>query len=170
MIILMAGLPGTGKSTLARELAVRTGGSVLGKDEIRAAIFSEQDIEFSTAQDDFVMELMLQAARFLLERNPARKVFLDGRAFSRRYQIERVLEFTRELDQPWRIIECTCSEKCARHRLEDERDPAHPAKNRSYALYLEVKARFEPIRHATTVIDTGLPFEQSVDFAMLALD
>ena len=39
MIVLMAGLPGTGKSTLARELAAQTSGRVLSKDEIRHAIF-----------------------------------------------------------------------------------------------------------------------------------
>ena len=40
MIVLMAGLPGTGKTTLARELAQRTQGALLSKDEIRAALFS----------------------------------------------------------------------------------------------------------------------------------
>ena len=45
MIILMAGLPGSGKTTLARELARHTEGCVLGKDEIRAALFSPDDIE-----------------------------------------------------------------------------------------------------------------------------
>ena len=38
MIVLMAGLPGTGKSTLARGLASRVDGAVLSKDEIRHAI------------------------------------------------------------------------------------------------------------------------------------
>jgi predicted kinase len=170
MIIMMAGLPGTGKSTLARGLANRTGGSVLGKDEIRAAIFSEKDIEFSTTQDDFVMELMLQSARVLLDRNPSRKIFLDGRTFSQRYQIERVLQFADDLGQPWRIIECVCSDETARRRLEDERDPVHPAKNRSFALYLEVKSRFQPVDHAKTLIDTDQSLELCVKQAQGALE
>jgi predicted kinase len=169
MIILMAGLPGAGKSTLARELALRTGGHVLSKDEIRAAIFSPGDIEFSSGQDDFVMEVMLEAARYLLAKNPARVVFLDGRPFSRRYQIDRILQFAEELEQPWRIIECVCSDESARRRLDEERDPNHPAKNRSFALYQEVKERFEPITYSKTVVCTDRAFNQCVDEALESL-
>jgi predicted kinase len=170
MIILMAGLPGTGKSTLARELAIRTCGCVLGKDEIRSAIFSGHDIEFSTAQDDFVMELMLQSAKFLLQRNPSRKIFFDGRPFSRRYQIDRALEVADDLSQPWRIIECLCSDENAQRRLEDEVDPTHPAKNRSFALYLGVKAHFEGITHPRSVINTDEPLELCIEQAQAALE
>ena len=67
----MAGLPGTGKTTLARELAKVHRGTILNKDEIRATLFGPDDIEYSTEQDDFCMDVMLQTAGFLLRKKPA---------------------------------------------------------------------------------------------------
>jgi predicted kinase len=174
MIVLMAGLPGTGKTALARELVRRTQGALLSKDEIRAALFSPtglalNDIEYSVEQDDFVMEVMLKGARYLLQAAPGRTIFLDGRPFSRRYQIDRVLEVARELAQPWRIIECICSDESARRRLDLEPDPAHPAHNRTFALYTEVKAHFEPISYPKTTISTDQPLEECIEQALVAL-
>ncbi|HKB99896.1 MAG TPA: AAA family ATPase [Terriglobales bacterium] len=169
MIILMAGFPGTGKTSLARELVRRTEGALLSKDEIRAALFLPEDIEYSVKQDDFVMDVMLQAAGFLLQTDPTRKIFLDGRTFSRRYQIDRVLKFAGELAQPWTIIECTCSEESARRRLELEPDPSHPAHNRTFALYLEVKARFESITYPKTTVSTEQSLERCIEQALAAV-
>jgi len=165
----MAGLPGTGKTMLARELARGTRGCVIGKDEIRAALFQPEDIEYSTLQDDFCMELMLDAARYLLAKEPARRIFLDGRSFSRSYQIDRVLNVAADLRQTWVILECICSDETARRRLEVERDQSHPAKNRSFELYCEVKQRFEPIMRHKTVISTDEALEVAVRTAMAAL-
>ena len=170
MIVLMAGLPGTGKTTLARELARRTQGAILSKDEIRAALFAPEDIQYSVEQDDFVMEVMLDTARFLFQKDPTRKIFLDGRPFSRRYQIDRVLEFARELEQHWKIIECTCSDESVRQRLDIAPDPSHPAQNRDFALYVEVKGRFEPITCPKTAIDTDEPLEECTKQALAAVN
>jgi adenylylsulfate kinase len=170
MIVLMAGLPGTGKSTLARELAARTSGRVLSKDEIRQAIFLPDEIEYSSRQDDFCLQLMLETAGDLLSRNSARAIFLDGRPFSRRYQIQNVLAAAASLHQPWRIVECVCSEETARRRLTADAEAGeHPAGNRNYQLYLEVKSRFEAIIHVKSVIDTEQPLETCVQLALAAL-
>lgn len=165
MIVMMAGLPGTGKSTLARALAVQVNGAVLDKDEIRRALFAPEDIEFSTVQDDFCMEVMLEAAGYLLRKDARRVVFLDGRPFSRRYQIERVIAFAASIGQPWRILECRCSQATAETRLTEP----HIAGNRDFALYLRVKERFEEVSLAKTVVDTDLPPEACVDVGMSAL-
>jgi predicted kinase len=170
MIVLMAGLPGTGKSTLARELAARTSGRVLSKDEIRHAIFLPEEIEYSSAQDDFCVQLVLETAGYLLSRGPSRFIFLDGRPFSRHYQIEKVLAAAASLHQRWRILECVCSDETAKHRLApDVETTTHPAANRDYQLYLEVKSRFEAITHAKTVIDTEKPLATCAQQALAAL-
>lgn len=170
MIVLLAGLPGTGKSALARALAERLDGAILSKDEIRDALFAPPEVEYSTAQDDFVLHLMLEAAAWILQKDPARIVFLDGRTFSRRYQIEAVLKAADNLNQPWRILECVCSDDTARSRLGAQLSSGcHPAGNRTFGLYLEVKARFEPITLPKTVIDTDRPLEDCVPKALAVL-
>jgi predicted kinase len=170
MIVLMAGLPGTGKTTLARELARRTNGRVLSKDEFRHVIFAPDEIEYSSRQDDLVVKLMLETAAFLFSRNRERSIFLDGRPFSRRYQVDNVLGVAARLHQPWRILECICSEETVRRRLEvDAKSASHPAGNRDLALYEEVKARFERISYPKTVINTEQALEVCVREAMQAL-
>ncbi len=166
----MAGLPGSGKTTLARELASSLRGRVLNKDEIRHALFSADEVEYSSRQDDFCLHLMLETAGQLLQRDPNRVVFLDGRTFSRRYQIDNVVSAAAALHQSWRILECVCAEELARQRIEEQAASGHhPAGNRNFQLYLEVKSRFEVITLPKTVIDTGQALPACIAQALAAL-
>jgi adenylylsulfate kinase len=167
MIVIMAGLPGTGKSTLARALAQRLPGAVLDKDAIRAALFQPEHVEYSPAQDDFCQEIMLQTAAYLLARDAELHVLLDGRTFSRRYQRERVIEFCSQAGTAWAMLECVCAEQTALGRLaEAVAQSTHPAANRTPELYRQIREVWEPIDRPKLVIDTDANLDSCVDRAL----
>jgi predicted kinase len=168
MLVMMAGLPGSGKSTLALELAKKTAGIVLDKDHIRSALFPAAEIEYSSTQDDFCVSVALQTAAYLFHKQPERFIFLDGRPFSKRKQIDRVLAAVAEMKQPWRILECVCSEEKARERLQSQQNE-HPAADRDYDLYLRIKAGWEEITRPKTLINTDQSLDVCIALGLQAL-
>ena len=86
--------------------------------------------------------------------------------FSRAYQIERVLEVAARLGQAWQILECVCADETVRARLDIQANGQHPAGNRTFGLYRDIKQRFEPITLPKTIIDTDRPFEQCVSMVL----
>ena len=168
MIIILAGLPGTGKSTLARALADAAGGVVLDKDPIRAVLFAPGYVEYSKEQDDFCQVLMVETAAYLLARHPGLRIFIDGRTFSQQYQIDRVIQAAENLKAEWRVIECICAEGTARERLEKSA-ATHPARNRNFELYRTLRARFEPIVAPKLVVHTDSPLSVCVAEALAYL-
>jgi hypothetical protein len=113
------------------------------------------------------MRVMLKVAGYLFRKDPERKVFLDGRTFSRRYQLDRATGYAQAIGQPWRILECVSSDELTKNRLENDR--THLATNRDFNLYLQVKARFEEITMPKTMIDTSHPLDVCVQKAKMAL-
>ncbi len=151
--VLLAGLPGTGKSTLARAVAARLGGVVLDKDKVREALFPGALTDYTREQDDLCVRSMLEAARYLTKRSRVEFIFIDGRTFSHHDQIDEVVAAAKQAGAPWRILQVTCSDAVAEERLR-RLDPVNPARNRDVALYRRVKKSFEPIAYPKLDVDT----------------
>jgi len=151
--VLFAGLPGTGKSTLAQAIADRLGAAVLDKDRVRGALFPGSLTDYTTQQDELCMRAMLEAAAYLTERERVEYIFFDGRTFSRQAHIEDVLLAAARAGARWRVVLVKCADAVAEERLA-RTYPSHPAQNRDPALYRRVKQHFEPITQAKLEVDT----------------
>lgn len=165
MLILMVGLPGTGKSTLSRALVERFGGFVIDKDVIRPALFGPSQIEYTLEQDDFCQRVMLDTAEYLLRRKPKLRVFLDGRPFSRHYQRASVQALAERMGTPLAIIECVAHGATALARIRrDLESGSHLAANRSVELYLEKKQDFdrEPLKAPRITVSSDQDLETSI--------
>ena len=145
MLVVFRGLPGTGKTYLARRLLERRSDLlVLSRDMLRTGIIPSPT--FSEEEKAFVDDLIVAMAGFLLERG--RSVVIDGMALSSAARLLEFAEAAAARRKRIRIIECICSEATALARLAGD-EGLHPAGDRGADLYYRVRERFE---------ETDLPF------------
>jgi predicted kinase len=156
-IIAMAGLPGTGKTTLARALAAELTAVRLDKDTFRSCLIPSDEVDYSSEQNDFCMGILFQTAAFLLKRRPGRALIIDGRPFGRQVQFKALQALSSHLGADLKVIECVCPEETVRRRFDNQTPQDHPAGNRDFSLYLRLKAQWQPIPHPRLVVDTSAP-------------
>ncbi|MGH3981726.1 MAG: AAA family ATPase [Pseudonocardiaceae bacterium] len=155
MIVAMAGLPGAGKSTLAGALATRLHAVVLDKDRIRAGLFPPSHVHYTDDQNDFCVDVMYRTAEWLLRRDRALVVIIDGCTYIRASQIAGLRRMASGLGEPLRVIECTCDDQLALARIAGDGD--HLAGNRDAALYRTLQVAAQAITDPKLVVDTGRP-------------
>lgn len=166
MIVQMAGLPGTGKSTLAAALGQALGAPVLDKDRVRHAVFTDA-VTYTRDQDDLVYRMLLDAARHLIHAVPEHPVILDGRTCLRAYQTRQIRGFAANLGHRLHIVECVCAREIAHQRIAA--DLGHPAADRTAALHERLAAKAHPITRPKILICTDGPLGDYLPAAIAAV-
>ena len=157
-LIAMAGLPASGKSAVAFRLHDATNSVLLNKDSVRDFMFNRY-VDYSAEQNDLCIELMYQVALYLFSNVDSPVVIIDGRSFSTRSQVDRLLAFVSEAQCTLRIIECVCSIESARERLLKDQH-SHPAKDRNFAMYSKSRASSDAIVEPRLTLDTDALSEE----------
>lgn len=139
-IVVVMGLPGAGKTTVAIALEHHFGIRRVCRDTIRAAMFPRCDYSFLEKRAAFRGVLLALEINCALGASSV----IDGMTFSRRDDYDRVaaLGLARGVDVIALLLDCTPS--LARTRIANEvARSAHVARDRQAAIVDAVAARFE---------------------------
>lgn len=171
LVLLLVGLPGAGKTTLARRLAPAIGAVTLSRDDIRDAIFPEALLDYSSEQNKVGTDALLGVLGYLLMRPKPAFIIVDGKPFSRRAEIETVKQLVEASGARLLILHCVAPDAVIEGRLQrglaDERnvraqrDPEKAAR---------IRAEFEPIDLPHVVVDTSLDEKTVLDLCLKAIE
>jgi predicted kinase len=157
MFILVMGLPGSGKSCFARQLASVTGAEYISSDQVRQVMLGVAT--YSDKEKWMVYDEMLRMA--VTAAGEGRNVVLDATFYTQ--ALRRA--FTRALEQAGRIIliEVMADERLIRERLRRPRMDS----DANFEVYAELKELWEPVPEPhLTLRSTNENVESLLDQAM----
>jgi len=154
LAVALIGLPGSGKSTVARALVAELGLRRVCRDEVRAAMFPQCDYSFIEKRAAYRGVLLAVEINGLLGLSSV----IDGMTFSRREDYARLCQLARLHRFAVMALRLDCAPALARRRVaEDALRRAHPARDRSPELVDAVAARFEEPPADAVRIDASRP-------------
>jgi glucokinase len=140
LTVVVSGLPGSGKTTVARQLAPQLDLAVIDKDDFLESLFRKTTGNDREVDLELRYELSRQADDMLIERskNTARAVVVS---FWRRPEVSETagtpFEWLRELPNAVEVY-CRCDANTAAHRFVGRsRHPAHGDGTRSFDQLLQ---------------------------------
>jgi hypothetical protein len=150
-LLLMCGLPGTGKSWIARRLARALDAVVLRSDAVRKLLAGLSPLEragagfqqgiYSAEHSARTYARLLEEARSHL--SEGRRVIVDA-SFSKRAQREPFLDAAQRLALPWAVLEVTCPESIVQARMDRRAAEPAEASDADFEVYLRARDSFEP--------------------------
>lgn len=157
MLVLITGLPGTGKSTVADHLAKRINAKVLRTDEIRKRLFAKP--KYTDEEKELVYRALFGIAERLLMLK--HNVIIDGTFYKRelRQQIYKIAALTKS---KLIIVECTAPEEAIVKRMR-RRLKGRGLSDADYEVYTKIKKEYEPIESEHITLDTSRPLKDALD-------
>ena len=166
VVVALIGLPGAGKTVVARALEDQLGLRRVCRDAIRHAMFPKCAYSFAEKRAAFRAMLVALEVNCLLGESSV----LDGTTFSRRRDLLRVDAVVRRYGFTPVPIYLDCPPQLARARIaQDVRDNRHLARDRTPEAVTEVLVRFEAPPPNALVIDAALPAAQMCRAAIEAV-
>lgn len=150
VVVALMGLPGSGKTTLARALAPLLSARTVSRDEIRAAMF--RPCSFTDAEKAAAFEAVLQAVA--VNCKLGHSTVVDGMPFSRPGEFEAVRDAS--VAGGCRALPVLCSLSIEEAQRRVRRQQAH-ADDRDEGLVQEVADRFRPLPQGTLQLDATRP-------------
>jgi hypothetical protein len=173
---VVCGMPASGKSTIARELAKTMQLQVFRSDRVRKALFEvppEEHADLAFEEGIYSQEAtaltygkLLLSAQEALERGCS--VLLDA-TYSRRHHREEVLRLAGDMDVHLIFLECICRESKLKERLL-ERDSISSVSDARRKHFEQLRERYEAMSELDEKIhcqiNTEQPIEESVAEAL----
>lgn len=163
MLIMVCGLPGTGKSTLAKAVAERIGAVYLNSDSIRLGMFEEK--EYTEEEKKQVYEAMFEKAGE--ELGKGKNVVLDATFYKKGLRGD-ARETADEAGTDFYMIECVTHEDLLKERIF-KRGKEESESDADYEVYKKVKTQFDPIEEEHLAVDTSVELEKQVELVLAYL-
>lgn len=156
-LILVCGLPGTGKTSVAEKIADKTESFVFNTDVLRKELFEKP--KYTKEEKSLVYSLLFEMAEKFLR--SAKNVVLDGTFYKKELR-ENVKEIAKKVKSDFHMVEVRCDEKILKERMEKRKKQKTPS-DADFEIYRKIKKQFEPIREKHFVFDTGKDLEKQIE-------
>ena len=146
MILVVFGLPGSGKTYFAQHLAKELDAAYLSSDRIRREILEKRS--YSETEKHRVYKEMFARIPFALEHSSY--LILDA-SFSRKSMRMLLEDLAKQLEQEVRYVEIQAAEDVIRERVAKKR----PFSEANFAVYQKVKGQFDPLTEEHLILQSG---------------
>jgi len=148
MIIIICGLPGVGKTTVAKELAPLLNGVILSTDKIRKELFSKP--MYGRRERRLIYDVMILVAKYL--DMVGINCILDA-TFTRESSRREIKKKLGLASKDIHILECICPEDIVLSRLRQRKNDYSDA---DFSVYRKMKRIYENVRGEHMTIDTSM--------------